>query len=191
MDLHAQLDEEAGPPFNEIVVDGVGNAFVNGGAGQVLRVSSAGEVTEIADGLRWPNGMALVDDDRTLIVADSHAEALLAFDVSGDGAATRRRVWADLDSAPDGICIDREGAVWVASVPGESCVRVREGGEVLNTVPVDRGCFACMLGGGDGRTLFIAAARWRGMEGAVSDGPGTTGRLLAVPGQPAPRAARP
>jgi sugar lactone lactonase YvrE len=76
--------------------------------------------------------------------------------------------------------------VWVASVPGQRCVRVREGGEVLNTVPVDRGCFACMLGGEDGRTLFITATEWHGMQAAMSDGPDWAGQLLAAPNQPAP-----
>ena len=124
----------------------------------------------------------------TLVVADSHAERLIGFDVAEDGTLFGRRVWAALEHAPDGICADADGAVWVASVPGQQCVRVREGGEVLDTVTVDRGCFACMLGGEDGRTLFIAAAEWRGMEAAMSEGPGLTGRLLAAPEQPAHRA---
>jgi sugar lactone lactonase YvrE len=111
--------------------------------------------------------------------------------VAHDGTLAGRRVWADLDHAPDGICADADGAVWVATVPGRRCVRVREGGEVLDTVAVDRGCFACMLGGEDGTTLFIAAAQWHGMQAAMSDGPDWTGRLLAAPGQPAPHAGHP
>jgi sugar lactone lactonase YvrE len=79
----------------------------------------------------------------------------------------------------------------VATVPGQQCLRVKEGGKVLNRVLVDRGCFACMLGGQDGRTLFIAAAKWRGMGAAMTEGPGLTGRLLAAPGQPAPHSGRP
>jgi hypothetical protein len=118
------------------------------------------------------------------VVADSHAEQLIAFEVTSDGALSERRVRTELEHAPDGICADADGAVWVASVPGKHCVRVREGGEVLNTVSADRGCFACMLGGEDGRTLFIAAAEWRGMEAAMSEGPGLIGRLLAVPDHP-------
>ncbi|HWE07772.1 MAG TPA: SMP-30/gluconolactonase/LRE family protein, partial [Solirubrobacteraceae bacterium] len=140
---------------------------------------------------KWPNGMALVDDGRTLVVADSGAEQLVAFEVRDDATLSGRRVWAELEQAPDGICADADGAVWVASVPGQHCVRVREGGEVLSTVAVDRGCFACVLGGEDGRTLFIAAAEWRGMEAAMSEGPGLTGRVLAAPDQPAPHAGRP
>jgi sugar lactone lactonase YvrE len=178
-------------PFNELVVDVVGNAYVNGGQGSVVCVGPDGSVREAADGLQWPNGMALVDDGRTLVVADSHAEQLVAFEVADDGTLSGRRVWADLEHAPDGVCADADGAIWVVSVPGQHCVRVREGGEVLNTVAVDRGCFACMLGGEDGRTLLIAAAAWRGMEAAMSEGPGLTGRLLAAPDQPAPHAGRP
>jgi sugar lactone lactonase YvrE len=178
-------------PCNELVVDVVGNAYVNGGPGSVVLVRPDGSVREVADGLKWPNGMALVDDGRTLVVADSGANQLVAFEVRDDATLSGRRVWAELEHAPDGICADADGAVWVASVPGQHCVRVREGGEVLSTVAVDRGCFACMLGGEDGRTLFIGAAEWRGMEAAMSEGPGLTGRVLAAPDQPAPHAGRP
>jgi sugar lactone lactonase YvrE len=191
LETAADLTGIGPPPFNELVVDGAGNAYVNGGAGSVVLVRPDGEMRKVAEGLRWPNGMALIDSDRTLVVADSHAEQLLAYDVGRDGTLSDRRVWADLEHAPDGICADAEGAVWVASVPGRHCVRVREGGAVLDTVDVDRGCFACMLGGEDLRTLFIAAAQWRGMEAAMSEGPGRTGQLLAAPGQPAPHAGRP
>jgi sugar lactone lactonase YvrE len=178
-------------PFNEIVVDRAGNAYVNGGPGSVVCVGRDGCISMVADGFQFPNGMALIDDGHTLVVADSHAEQLVGFDVAEDGRLFGRRVWAQLEHAPDGICADADGAVWVASVPSQHCVRVREGGEVLATVAADRGCFACMLGGDDGRTLFIGAAEWRGMEAAMSDGPGTSGRLLAAPGQPAPHAGRP
>lgn len=191
LDAIADLTGFGPAPFNELVVDAVGNAYVNGGPGSVVCVRPDGTVREVATGLKWPNGMALVDDGRTLVVADSHAEQLVAFDAADDGTLSGRRVWAALEYAPDGICADSEGAIWVASVPGKNCMRVREGGEVLSTVAVDRGCFACMLGGEDGRTLFIAAAQWRGMEAAMNEGPGSTGRLLAAPGQPAPHAGRP
>jgi sugar lactone lactonase YvrE len=187
----ADLTEFGPRPFNELVVDDYGNAFVNGGPGLVVCVKPDGSVSEVASGLTFPNGMALIDDDRTLVVADSHASQLVAFDAAEDGTLSGRRVWAELEHAPDGICADTDGAVWAASVPGQYCVRVREGGDVLDTIPVDRGCFACMLGGDDERTLFIAAAQWRGMEAAMSEGPGTTGQLLAAPGQSAPHAGRP
>jgi sugar lactone lactonase YvrE len=178
-------------PGNELVVAPGGVAYVNGGSGAVVRVQLDGAADQVADELQWPNGMAVIDDGATLVVADSHAQRLIAFDVTGDGALSGRRVWAEVAHAPDGICSDADGAIWVASVPGRHCVRVREGGEVLNTVVVDRGCFACMLGGDDGHTLFIAAAQWHGMEAAMRDGPGQTGQLLAAPGQPAPHAGHP
>ncbi len=190
-DVLADLKDFGSAPFNELVVDHAGNAYVNGGPGAVVLVRPDGRVHRFADGLQWPNGMALVDDGRTLVVADSHAEALVGFDVAKDGSLSGRHVWAQLDQAPDGICADADGAVWVASVPGRQCTRVRKGGEVLDAIAADRGCFAWMLGGEDGRTLFIAVAEWRGMQAAMDEGPGQTGRLLAAPGQPAPHAGRP
>jgi sugar lactone lactonase YvrE len=113
--------------------------------------------------------MVVLGDD-TLVVAESHADRLTAWTITDDAEPVDRRVWADLGpgSAPDGICADEEGAIWYASVPGERCVRVAEGGRVLETVEADRGCFSCMLGGEDGRTLYVVANRY-GEEGA-SDG---------------------
>jgi sugar lactone lactonase YvrE len=187
----ADLSAFGPAPFNELVVDRAGNAYVNGGPGIVVHVGQDGSVREVADGLQWPNGMALIDNGRTLLVADSHAQQLVGFDVADDGALTGRRVWAALEHAPDGICAAAYGAVWGERAPGRPCVRVQGGGQVLDTVAVDRGCFACMLGGNDGRTLFIAAAQWRGMDALMSEGPGTTGQLLAAPQQPAAHAGRP
>lgn len=178
-------------PFNELVVSAAGNIYVNGGDGVIVCVQPELGVREVANGLRWPNGMALLDDERTLVVADSHANRLFAFDVDDHGTLSNRRVWAELSHAPDGICADTDGAIWVATVPGKQCLRVAEGGAVLETVHVDQGCFACMLGGNDGRTLFIASAQWRGMDAAMNEGPGLTGRLLAAPGRSAAHAGRP
>jgi len=97
----------------------------------------------------------------TLIVAESYAGNLSAFDIGPDGALSGRRVWAHVEgSAPDGICLETDGTVWYADVPNKRCVRVAEGGAVLDTVEADRGCFACARGGPDGRTLFITAAEW-------------------------------
>jgi sugar lactone lactonase YvrE len=160
--------------WNEIVVDGRGNAYVNGAGfdlmggaefapGIIALVSPDGSARRVADGIAFPNGMAVTPDDSTLIVAESYAGRLTAFDIAADGGLCNRRVWAELDGGvPDGICVDAEGAVWYADVPNKRCVRVREGGEALRTIELDRGCFACMLGGADGRTLFMVAAEWRG-----------------------------
>jgi sugar lactone lactonase YvrE len=97
--------------FNELVVDGRGNAYVNGG--MVALVTPDGAVRQVADGLAFGNGMAVTPDNATLIVAESHGNRLTAFDIAGDGGLSNRRVWADLgDGAPDGICLDAEGAAW-------------------------------------------------------------------------------
>jgi sugar lactone lactonase YvrE len=176
----ADLGQIGGSPMNEIVVDRQGNAFVNGGRGTVVRLDPAGQVTKLVDGLKWPNGMALLDEDSTLVVADSHARQLVAFDVTDRRRPLRPRIWADLEHAPDGICADPAGGVWSATVPGERCERIAEGGQVIDVVGVDRGCFSCALGGEDERTLFIGAAVWRGMQATMTQGPGETGRLLAT-----------
>ena len=169
---HADLSGLPAKPWNEVVVDRRGNAFVNnigfefpGGEfapGFVAVVPPDGDPRVVAGDFAFPNGMAVTPDGSTLIVAESYSARLTAFDIEPDGGLANRRVWADLGegAAPDGICLDAEGAVWYASVPGRHCVRVREGGEVLATVDADLACFACALGGPDGRTLFIIAAEW-------------------------------
>lgn len=162
--------------WNEIVVDGRGNTYINGtgfdaragdpfAPGIIAMVTPQGDARQVADDIHFPNGMAITADNSTLVIGESFARRLSAFDIGTDGSLSNRRVWAELgDGAPDGICFDAEGAIWYADVPNKRCVRVREGGEVLQTVDVDRGCFACMLGGADGATLFITAAIWRGFE---------------------------
>lgn len=175
----------AGQPFNEIVVDGAGRVWVDmPGAmpweepkpGLVAVVLPDGTSRQVADDVWFPNGMVVLDDD-TLVVAESHADRLTAWTITGEGNLVDRRVWADLGpgAAPDGICADAEGAIWYASVPGERCTRVAPGGEVLGNVEADRGCFACMLGGDDGRTLFVVANRWD--ESGASDGVVLTQRV--------------
>ncbi len=153
-------------------------------------MSPDGAARQVADGVAFPNGMAITPDGSTLIVAESYAARLTAFDIEPDGELSNRRVWAELGegAAPDGICIDAEGAVWYGDVPNRHCRRVREGGEVLETIELDRGCFACALGGDDGRTLFMIARNWEGME---SFGEAErSGQVLTAPA-PAPRAPTP
>ena len=185
-------------PWNEVVVDGRGNAYVNGigfemgeeepAPGHIALVTPDGTARQVAGDLAFPNGMALTPNGRTLIVAESYGSCLTAFDVEPDGVLANRRVWADLgDDNPDGICLDADGAVWYASVPGERCVRVREGGEVLQTVRVDRGCFSCALGGAEASTLFIVANRWPDVMDP--DAP-RSGQVLTAQA-PSPAAARP
>jgi sugar lactone lactonase YvrE len=186
--------------WNEIVVDGRGNAYINGAgfdvmggeaaaAGVVAVVTPDGAARQVADGIAFPNGMAVTPDNATLILAESYGRKLTAFDIQADGGLSSRRVWADLgDGVPDGICIDAEGAVWYGDVPNKRCVRVREGGEVLQTIDLDRGCFACMLGGSDGSTLFMLAAEWRGFENMADSA--RTGQLVSIEA-PAPHAGWP
>ena len=175
---HADLPGPAGMGWNEIVVDGRGNAYINGGSGIAL-LTPDGSLRRVADRMAFPNGMAITPDNLTLIVAESYGKKLTAFGIAPDGGLAKRRVWADLgDGVPDGICIDTEGAVWYADVPNKRCVRVREGGEVLETVTVDRGCFACMLGGVEKKTLFIIATEWRGMDNIADVAQARTGQVL-------------
>ena len=185
---HAGLGQSG---WNDIVVDGRGNAYVNRVGfnamaddeftpGSVHLATPAGSVRQVADDIAFPNGMAVTPDNFTLIVADSYGHQLLAFDIDADGGLSNRRVWADLgDGTPDGICVDAQDAVWYADVPNQRCVRVVEGGAVLQTVELDRGGFACALGGPDGTTLFVVAAEWRGMTEPEPVSPGS-GQVLAL-----------
>jgi sugar lactone lactonase YvrE len=179
------------PGWNDIVVDGRGHAYVNGAGfnpmageafapGGVSLVTADGTVQQVAGDIAFPNGMTVTADNSTLIVADSYGHQLVGFDIDADGGLSGRRVWADLgDGVPDGISVDAQNAVWYADVPGKHCVRVAEGGEVLQTVELDRGGFACTLGGPGRNTLFIVAAEWRGMGEAEMVTPGS-GQVLAL-----------
>jgi sugar lactone lactonase YvrE len=171
--------------FNEIVVDAAGRAWVDMPGsmpgeerrpGIVSVVRPDGTTALAADDVWFPNGLVVLDDD-VLVLAESHADRLTAWTITPEGSLVDRRVWAHLPpgSAPDGICADAAGAIWFASVPGQRCVRVAEGGEVLETVEADRGCFSCALGGSDGRTLFIVANRFDAM--GASDGVVLTHRV--------------
>ena len=174
---HADLRglAEPGHPWNEIVVDGRGNAYLNnqgsdfpGGhfaPGMIALLTPDGSARPVADGIAFPNGMAITPDNSTLIVAESYGQKLTAFQIAADGSLSEPWSWADLgDGVPDGICLDAEGAIWYADVPNQQCVRVREGGQVLQTVHLDRGCFSCALGGTDRTTLFMMATQWRGTD---------------------------
>lgn len=196
---HADLSTISDKPWNEIVVDGRGNIYLNTigfdfpmGAfapGLIALVTPDGSIRQVADNVAFPNGMVVTPDNSTLILAESYGKQLTAFDISADGTLSNRRVWADLgDCPPDGICLDAENAVWYADVPDKHCVRVRQGGEKIETIDVDRGCFACMLGGADGKTLFIVANEWSGPSGM--SGGKRQGQVLTVPA-PAPRAGFP
>jgi sugar lactone lactonase YvrE len=196
MVTHADLSPLSDKPWNDIVVDARGNAYVNnigydfpGGEparGIVALVRQDGTVQRVAGDLAFPNGMAITADDATLIVAESHGNRLTAFDIGPDDTLGERRVWAETeDDHPDGICVDTEGAVWYADVANRHCVRVREGGEVLRTVELDRGAFACTLSRDDDPRLYVVAQEYGDVKTA-----GPTGRIVVFPA-PAAGAGRP
>jgi sugar lactone lactonase YvrE len=181
---HADLSGVVAGVLNDMVVDEQGGAYVGnfgfdlmGGAPlrdtTITRVEPDGSVRTVADGLGFPNGMVILPGG-TLVVAETFAGRLSAFDIGPNGDLTNHRVWAQfceppttddvatalgqLDVAPDGICSDAEGAVWVADALHARLLRVREGGEIAEEIPTKMNVYACMLGGDDGRTLFACAA---------------------------------
>lgn len=177
---YAQLASFSSQGSNDIVIDGRGNAYVNSpnfdfaagspagdrAPGHVVLVPADGTARIVAEDLAFPNGMAVSADNRTLVIAESYRCQLTAFDIAEDGSLSGRRTFAELgEDPPDGICFDAEGAIWYADVPHKHCVRVREGGDLLDVVEFDRGAFACILGGSDGQTLYTVGARWPGAAG--------------------------
>ena len=178
--VHADLGDVATCHANDMVVDALGRAYVGNygfmldealksrGVESVIadhptarlaRVDADGSVHVAATDLHFPNGMVIMPDGRTLIVAETLAMRLTAFDIGPGGTLTNRRVWATLGMrAPDGICLDANGHVWIANAIAPECVRVAPGGEITATVETSQPCFACMLGGDDRRTLFAMTA---------------------------------
>jgi sugar lactone lactonase YvrE len=173
---HADLGPIAGGGWSEITVDGRGDVYVNSinfdfmsGAqpppapGIVALVTPDGSARRVADGFAFPNGMVVTPDNRTLIMSESFTSRLLAFDIAADGSLSNRRVWAE-GIGPDGICLDAEGCIWTHDPQTRSAARVREGGEIVERIPVEKDLFATMLGGPDGQTLFLLLAEWAGVE---------------------------
>jgi sugar lactone lactonase YvrE len=170
--LHVVADLSACASFhcNDMVVDDQGRAYVGnfgfdlhaGGkpaATSLALVRPDGETLAVADQLLFPNGTVITPDGGTLIVGESFGARLTAFEIAPDGTLSNRRVWAQLEKAvPDGICLDAEGGIWVASPVSAEVLRVREGGVVTDRVSVQTQAFACMLGGPERRTLFICTA---------------------------------
>jgi sugar lactone lactonase YvrE len=161
---------------NEVLAVQDGSFFLNFGnfdpaegfptqpIGVVAHVDAHGRATVVADGLAFPNGMALTPDGATLVVAESHAGRLTAYTIAAGGVLSERRTWAQVPgSAPDGIAMAADGTCWYADVPNQAVVGVAEGGHVRATVPLDRGGFSCAVSP-DGAELFVAAAHWPGGE---------------------------
>ena len=194
---HADLSQIAPYGVSEMTIDGRGNVYVNSinfdfadfgevlasgrAPGIIALVTPDGETRQVAEGLAFPNGMVVTPDNGTLIVAESFSRRLTAFSIGDDGGLSNRRIWADVTG--DGICLDAEGAVWTTDVgPGDTgvCLRVREGGEVLDRIDLDRPCYACMLGGEDGRTLFMVAQKWFGPDRMDELIQARTGKVLTA-----------
>ena len=179
----ADLTELSGFHCNDMVVDIYGNAFIgnfgfNTYDGEEIKptnlilVRPGEEPVLAADNLFFPNGTVITPDNKTLIVGETYAARLTAFDKSEDGSLSNRRIWADLKvnaeegtvPLPDGMCIDEEGAIWVASPSTAEVIRVHEGGMISERIPVQTNAFACMLGGEDRRTLFICTSNGSGVD---------------------------
>jgi sugar lactone lactonase YvrE len=178
---HADLSPVSKHFWSELTIDGRGNIYVNtigfdfgaemtervkhpsqSPTGVIALITPDGRVRKVADELAFPNGMVVTPDNRTLIVSESFTGKLLAFDVAADGTLAGRRVWAE-NLAPDGICLDADGAIWTSTRQNE-CVRVAEGGEILDRIQLDRPCFATMLGGPERCTLFMMANQFLGPD---------------------------
>jgi sugar lactone lactonase YvrE len=168
---YADLGDIHPEQSNDMVVDSTGKAWIgnfgfdlHGGADPcpttLAAVDEDGKVSMAADGLMFPNGMVILEDGETLVVAESFAAQLTAYTIAADGSLGDKRLWAQLgEYLPDGICLDAEGCIWVAACINHACVRVREGGEILETVDTgELNPFACMLGGADGKRLFMCNA---------------------------------
>ena len=199
---HADLSGISSFGWNEIVVDGRGNIYLNSinfgflegeqpKSGIIALVTPDGKARKAAGDLAFPNGMVVTPDNKTLIISESFTGRLIAFDIEADGSLSNRRVWAE-GLLPDGICLDAEGAIWVQTAatfthtrredtPAGAVVRVREGGEVLQRIEHDRAIFATMLGGPDRTTLFLLAAEWRGIEQVNEAVAARTGQVLVSP----------
>jgi sugar lactone lactonase YvrE len=179
--VHADLDGISKYGWSEMTIDGRGNIYIDSigfdffaemaervknpsrsPTGVIALITPDGTARKVADGIAFPNGMVVTPDNRTLVVSESFTRRLLAFDIAGDGTLSRRRVWAD-GVAADGICMDADGAIWTATWNNE-CVRVAEGGEILDRIQLDRPCFATMLGGPDRCTLFMMANQFLGVD---------------------------
>ena len=183
----ADLSALVGGPCNDMVVDAQGGAYVgnfgfnrHGGeeprSTTLVRVTPEGATSIAADGLWFPNGTVITPDGKTLVVAETRAERLTAFDIAGDGSLSNRRVFAETAGLyPDGICLDAEGAIWVTDPHAKEIIRFRDGGEITERIKLEGGYgpYACMLGGDDLKTLFVCTNLDSGPEIAE----GHTGRI--------------
>jgi sugar lactone lactonase YvrE len=204
--LHADLGHIATFHCNDMVVDNQGRAYVGNfgfdldgeirargieavmaehALAKLACVAPDGTVRVASEAMHFPNGSVITPDGKTLIVGETFAGCLTAFDIGADGALANRRVWATIaPRVPDGVALDAEGAIWVANPTANECLRVRQGGEIAEIVDTGAPCYACMLGGDDGRTLFMLTAA--GLDAAKT----ATGKVIIATVE-APHAGRP
>jgi sugar lactone lactonase YvrE len=207
--VHADLSHIATFHCNDMVVDFAGGAYVGNfgfnldaeiaarGVPGVLAehptaklayVAPDGQSRVAAEEMHFPNGPVITPDGKTLILGETLAGVLTAFDIQPNGDLLNRRVWATISPrVPDGVCLDAEGAIWVANPIAPECVRVAQGGEVLEVIETGQPCYACMLGGDDGKTLFMLTASSSDHAAAAAT---QTGKIL-VAEVGSPRAGRP
>ena len=207
--VHADLGGVAAFLSNDMVVDAAGGAYVGDfgfdlhdellergemsvfadhPATRLARVAPDGAVTVAAEDMHFPNGSMITPDGKTLIVGETLGARLTAFDIGADGTLSGRRVWAQTwPRIPDGACLDAAGAVWIANPLAPECARLAEGGAVLDSVATSQNCFACMLGGDDGETLFMMTAP-SSIPAIASAKP--AGRIEIAPAE-SPHAGRP
>jgi sugar lactone lactonase YvrE len=163
----------------EAAARGIRNVVADHPTSKLICISPDGMPGEAAADMHFPNGTVITPDGKTLIVAETLAERLTAFDIGPDGSLANRRVWGRIaPCVPDGIALNAEGNIWIADATSPQCVLFAPGGKVLETIGTSMPCFSCMLGGDDGKTLFMFAAI------ASKDSNGATtvkGELLIAP----------
>jgi sugar lactone lactonase YvrE len=195
--VHADLGQIASFHCNDMVVDSAGGAYVGNfgfdldaeiaargapdviakhGTAKLAYVAPDGRARVAAEEMHFPNGPVITPDGKTLILGETLGGVLTAFDIGPDGGLSNRRVWASTQPRlPDGICLDAEGAIWIANPIAPECARIAEGGEVLEVIDTGAPCYACMLGGEDGKTLFMLTAASSDHEEAAKT---QTGRIV-------------
>jgi sugar lactone lactonase YvrE len=197
--VHADLGHIAGFHCNDMVVDSRGGAYVgnfgfnldeaiaargvpdvlaNHPTAKLAYVAPDGQTRVAAEDMHFPNGSVITPDGATLIVGETLGGVLTAFDIGPNGDLSNRRVWAQTTPAiPDGICLDAEGAIWIANPVAPQCVRIAEGGQVRETIDTGAPCYACMLGGDDGKALFMLTASSSDSHAAAAS---QTGRIVVA-----------
>ena len=182
---YADCSEYANFHCNDMIVSANGNAYI-GNFGFNRRKNESIKSTNLilvrpnekpviaANDLYFPNGTIITEDGKTLIIGETYAARLTAFDINDDGSLSNRRVWADLTNiekdyrpVPDGICLDEENAIWMASPSTNEVIRIKEGGKIVDKIAVQTNVYACVLGGKDRKTLFVCTSGGSDMQSCI------------------------